>query len=373
MRPLCMTRRSLLAAAGVAASTLNLACSSSHTSKIESSKFSMPGPFRGRVVAVEHPGSIIEGAYQAEPVKQMIEKGMRALTGSDGGLDAWRMFFQPGDVVGIKLNPVGRPHVISSPEVVREIIAKLREAGIPAKDIVAYDRYRQEFLQAGFDKWLPDGVRWMHAAEKYDNVQKDMKGYDRDHHFELPLTLPGEDASDATNRTSFAAEFLTKHVNKVINLCLLKDHQSAGITMALKNMSHGFVNNVNRSHGTTTLNACGAFIPASVSLPVTRNKVVLHIMDGIKGLYHGGPSGKPQFVWENKQMYFATDPVALDHVGWRALDAKRAEVGMKSVATDLPDKFSTFLRRQPEHVEIAGALGLGEWEWEKIDVRRIMA
>ena len=72
-------------------------------------------------------------------------------------------------------------------------------------------------------------------------------------------------------------------------------------------------------------------------------------------------------------MYFATDPVALDHVGWRALDAKRAEVGMKSVATDLPDKFSTFLRRQPEHVEIAGALGLGECEWEKIDVRRIMA
>ena len=133
MRPLCMTRRSLLAAAGVAASTLHLACSSSDTSKIESSKFSMPGPFRGRVVAVEHPGSIIEGAYQAEPVKQMIEKGMRALTGSDGGLDAWRMFFQPGDVVGIKLNPVGRPHVISSPEVVREIIAKLREAGIPLR------------------------------------------------------------------------------------------------------------------------------------------------------------------------------------------------------------------------------------------------
>ena len=187
----------------------------------------------------------------------------------------------------------------------------------------------------------------------------------------MPLTLPGEDSGDVQNRRSYAAEFITKHVDKMINLCVLKDHQSAGITMALKNMSHGLVNNVNRSHATTTLNACGAFIPASVSLPVIRNKVVLHILDGVKGLYHGGPGAKPQFVWNHNTMYFATDPVALVHVGWRALDAKREEMGMKPVATDLPDKFSTFLRRQPEHVEIAGALGLGEWRWDKIDVRRV--
>jgi uncharacterized protein (DUF362 family) len=94
-------------------------------------------------------------------------------------------------------------------------------------------------------------------------------------------------------------------------------------------------------------------------------------MDGIKGLYHGGPGARPQFVWEHKTMYFATDPVALDHVGWRAIDAKRVAVGMKKIAEDRPDKFSTFLSRQPEHVEIAGSLGLGEWNWDKIDVRRI--
>jgi hypothetical protein len=44
---------------------------------------------------------------------------------------------------------------------------------------------------------------------------------------------------------------------------------------------------------------------------------------------------------------------------------------MKKIAEDRPDKFSTFLSRQPEHVEIAGSLGLGEWNWDKIDVRRI--
>jgi uncharacterized protein (DUF362 family) len=106
-------------------------------------------------------------------------------------------------------------------------------------------------------------------------------------------------------------------------------------------------------------------------MPVIRNKAILHIMDGVKGLYHGGPSAKPQFVWEHKTMYFATDPVALDRVGWKALDSKRVAVGMKPIAEDRPDKFSTFLSRQPEHVEIAGAMGLGEWDEAKIDVRRL--
>ena len=63
--------------------------------------------------------------------------------------------------------------------------------------------------------------------------------------------------------------------------------------------------------------------------------------------------------------------VALDRIGWKVLDAKRVATGMKPVAEDRPDKFSTFLSRQPEHVEIAGAMGLGEFDEKKIDFRKI--
>src|SRR4029078_7531912 len=125
------TRRNCLKAMGGTLSaglgmTANgaLARAAQVSSKAEASKLAMPGPFRGRVVAVEHPGSIIEGRYQAEPVKEMMRKGMSDLTGA-GWVDAWRLFVQPGDVVGIKVNPVGAPHVVSAPEVVREIIAGL--------------------------------------------------------------------------------------------------------------------------------------------------------------------------------------------------------------------------------------------------------
>jgi len=108
-----------------------------------------------------------------------------------------------------------------------------------------------------------------------------------------------------------------------------------------------------------------------VSLPVIRNKAVLHILDGIQGVYHGGPGANPRFIWEHRTLYFATDPVALDRVGWQAIDAKRVEAGMQPLLQAPPDPFSTFVRRQPEHVEIAGALGLGEADPEKIQVRRV--
>ena len=365
---LCMHRRRFLQ--GLPAGPLALGSQFSSIAAVLKG-LGMPGPYRGRVVDIEHPGSIVNGVYQKDPVTTMMRRGMQELTGADGWVDAWKRFFEPGDVVGIKVNPVGAPHVISAPEVLREIIAGIMSTGVKAQDIVVYDRYRRQFLQAGFDKWLPEGVRWMHAVEDYETIQLGIEGYDPDHFMEMALVQPGQDLSNLTMRRSFASKFITTAVNKLVNLCVLKDHQSAGVTLALKNLSHGLVNNVARSHSSYTLNACGAFIPAVVQMPIIRNKAVLHIMDGIKGLYHGGPGAKPQFVWEHKHLYFATDPVAMDHVGWRVIDAKRVAVGKAKLVDDKPDNFSHFVHRQPEHIEIAGAMGLGEWNWDKIERREI--
>ncbi len=365
-----ITRRNLILGAGAAISALDLALSAQTVSNYPASKLGLPGLYKGRVVAVEHSGSIVDGKYQREPVEAMMSRGMKELTGADWA-DSWRQFVSKDDVVGIKVNPVGQPHVISAPEVLQTIIGGLRAAGVPAKNIVVYDRYKDQFTSAGFDKWLPEGVRWSYAVRDYDNIQMDTEGYDLNHYMDMALIHPGYDLSNDRARRSYASKFITQEVNKLINLCVLKDHQSAGVTLSLKNLSHGHVNNVSRSHFTTTANSCGAFIPAVVSMPVIRNKAVLHVLDGVKGLYHGGPGAKPQFVWEHKTMYFATDPVALDHVGFRAIDEKRKAVGMEGSAVDRPDKFSTFRSRQVEHVEIAGALGLGVWDWDKIDRKHI--
>ncbi len=356
-------RRDILRYAGLAASTLL-------SSKAATTKPGMPGPFPGRVVGVEHPACIVSGAYQAEPVRKMMEKGMTSLTGAPSWTDAWRSFFEKGDIVGIKVSPVGGAKLCSDAAVLHNILDGLKQAGLANSDIIVFNRYRQETFAAGIDKWVPPGVRMEFASEAYNDVQLDMEGYDPDHFMEMAIIKPGENLNDPRFRRSHVCKVVTRQVNKFINLPVLKHHQSAGVTIALKNMSHGMVNNVNRSHLTPSSNACGIFIPSVVSLPVIREKAVLHICDAVKASYHGGPGARPQFVWEHKTMYFSTDPVALDKTGLRVIDAKRAQVGMASIALSKPDDASHYLNCQVEHIEIAGQLGLGIFDDKKIDVRR---
>lgn len=335
------------------------------------SKLGIPGPYPGRVVEVHHPGCISSGVYQAEPVKAMMRKGMMELTGAPAWEDAWKVFVERGDVVGIKVSPVGGPTLSSDALVLNEIIDGIKAAGVPPSDIVVFNRYAQELQAANIDKWIPDGIRWVAASPAYSENQLDMGGYDRDMFMELAAIKPGDDPLDSHFRRSYVAKVVAQRVNKIINLPILKHHQSAGVTICLKNLSHGCVNNVNRSHVNATANVCGIFIPSVVSLPVFRQKVVLNICDAVKASYHGGPGAKPRYVWENKTMYFATDPVALDKTGLKAIDAKRASVGMASIALSKPDKDSGFLNCQPEHIELAGILGLGVFDDKKIDVKKV--
>jgi hypothetical protein len=363
-----LSRRNLFHYAGMAAAA---ALGQSH-SKAATSKAGMPGPFPGVVVGVEHPGSILNGAYQAEPVRQMMEKGITTLSGAPGWTDAWRYFFEKGDVVGIKVCPVGGAKLCSDATVLHAILDGLNQAGVAGRDVIVYNRYREETLTAGIDKWVPPGVRMEFGSPAYNETQLDMEGYDPDHYMEMALIKPGENWSDPHFRRSYVARTVTRQINKFINLPVLKHHQSAGVTIALKNMSHGMSNNVNRSHLTGTANACGIFIPSVVSLPVIREKAVLHICDGVKASYHGGPGARQQFVWEHKTMYFATDPVALDKTGLKAIDARRAQAGMASIALSKPDDASHFLNCQVEHIEIAGSLGLGVFDDDKIQVKKFV-
>jgi Domain of unknown function (DUF362) len=335
------------------------------------SKPGMPGPYTGRVVAVSHPASIVSNAYQAQPVQEMMHKGMLELTGAPGWADAWRVLFEPGDVVAIKVCPVGGRRLCSDALVLNQVVDGLKQAGVRLNDIFVYNRYRREMYEAGIQRWAPDGVRIAWASEAYSRMQLDMGGYDPDVYVDLALALPGQDTSDDHVRRSYVARLLSKQVNKVVNLPVLKHHDAAGVTIALKNLSHGFVNNVERSHATATLNATGTFIPAVVNLPVFRQKVGLHIVDGVRSLYSGGPGARPQYMWEHKTLYFGTDPVALDKVGWKVVDEKRTALGLEPVAFSRADQHNRFSHPQVEHIELAGILGLGEFSDEKIQIKRL--
>ncbi len=258
-----------------------------------------------------------------------------------------------------------------------EVIAGLEAAGVKKKDMIVFERYKLEFMDAGMHKDVPDGVAWDGMGTRWDPIQLDITNYDPDEFVSMEVVGAGQDPKDERARCSHLGLIVTKRVNKIVMLPLLKDHGSAGVTGALKNMSHGLVNNVNRSHSTPETNVCNTFIPTIISHPIIRKKVVLHIMDAIKGVYQGGPHTKvehPEWVWENNALLFATDPVAMDHVEWRQIDAKRQEKGLAPVAQvgkmgKDADREGLDIR-QPQHITLAGNLGYGIYEFNSPKGRR---
>ena len=84
----------------------------------------MPGPYAGMVVSVEAEKSIDPQTETVDTptVAEMVRRGMAALTGEAAARDAWRKFFSPDDVVGIKVNCSGAPGICSHPVVVAEIV-----------------------------------------------------------------------------------------------------------------------------------------------------------------------------------------------------------------------------------------------------------
>jgi Domain of unknown function (DUF362) len=387
----CRGRRQFLAAAASAPALAGMALA--HVSAQEpraangkadpNTKWGVPGPFPGRVIEVRHPRMIKNDVKNREAIHQAVARGMTELTGSTDAIEAWRSLFEPGDVVGVKMNPVGNPLANSSNELMLEVIEGLKSAGVKTKDIVVFERYRDEFVGAKMHEAVPDGIAWTGLGIAYNGKQIDIKGddektgdlnrvtgYDPDEFTVMELVMGGLDPKDDRTRRSHLGLLVTRRVNKLVLLPVLKDHGSAGVTGALKNMSHGLVNNVCRSHSTPDTNVCNQFIPQVVSHPIIRRKCVLHVMDGIKGVYQGGPAARrPAWTWENNALFFATDPVAMDHVAWRHVDAKRREKGLPPVgasgrlALD-PLKTEGFDIRQPQHIPLAAHLGLGIFDFD---------
>jgi uncharacterized protein (DUF362 family) len=337
------------------------------------SSFAMPGPFRGRVVEVGHTESVRHGQVNQTAIRRMMARGMQELTGAKEEGAAWARFFKPKDVVGVKVCTVGRPKAISHPETVVEVIRGLNLAGVPNERIIVFNRYQDEVMDLGFEKALPKGVRMAFASPGYDDVQTALDGYDPKYYVEFPRVMPGQDKDNPVNRRSHLCTIVSSQLDKIVNVCALKDHSTGGVTIALKNMSHGFVNNVCRTHPESSVNWCGTFIPNIVAMPKIRQKVVLHICDGLIGTYDGGPGefNKHFRTWEHRALFFATDPVAMDRIGWQILDRVRVEHNLPKLAESgrkrkNPHKTEPFDYRQPEHVLTAGKMGLGEADLAKI-------
>lgn len=336
------------------------------------SSLGMPGLYPGRVVEVADGRSIVNNRVSQPMVHQMLERGLKELTGENSVAAAYAKFIEPTDVVGIKINPSGAPACCSSPELVREIIDGVHSAGVPLKNILVYDRFGYEIDLGSYQALMPIGIDIIGVQDDL----LDASGYEPNIYCEMNFFGEWE-------TRSYMASIVANRLDKIINVPTLKDHSASGITGCLKNVAYGTFNNVARSHK-EPYSFTNPLIGVMCSVEPLRSKVVLNIMDGMRMVWHGGPLTQNQkFIYPAGVLLIGTDPVAVDTVETEAIEKKRKEQGAPSVWKHDPDSITKDSRefygdasknlfyRQPGHIPAAGKLGLGVSDLKQIDHRKL--
>jgi len=268
---------------------------------------------KSRVVVAHDP--LLRGtgsSVDASRIQVLLDRAMFALFSHDRSIDtplaAWRRVVSPGDRIGLKANTLGGRGIASNLELIEAICERLQQVGIKAGDIVVWDRDSQEMERAGF-KLSVGGNRVQCYGTDRVNYEDDLSAY-----------------GSVGSRLS---RILTRYTDLLINVPVLKDHDGAGVTIALKNM-YGVIHNPNKYHP----NGCDPYVADLNMLPEIRSRMRLTICDATTAMYEGGPAFKPEHSWQCNSLLVSQDPVALDATGWRMIERRRAENGLKTLEAE---------------------------------------
>jgi len=329
---------------------------------------SMPGKFPARVVQVYNPLAVKHDKIDPDIAGEMLRQALITLTGKKDINQAWLTFVAPNDRVGLKVNPVAGKLLSTSVELVQAIVNQLVAAGIPRSNLIIWDRREFQLSETGFTpENFPDipliGTERQDAAGSFYDADGKLlseqmidknwyywadveEKYDKD---TLPYMVN-------EGKYSYFSTICTQKVDKIINIPILKNAGSS-VTIAMKNLAFGSITNTGRLHKDLWSETCAEVC----AFPPLRDKVVLNIVDGLRGCYQGGPSANPQFITNFNLLLASTDPVAIDRVGYDIILKKRIEMNIQKTENPSGRKF----------LELAGNLGLGEPNLDKIDKKII--
>ena len=338
-------------------------------------RLGMPGAHPGTVVSVasERCVDVSTNAADAGVVREMMARGICALTGASTPAEAWRRFIEPSDIVGVKVNCGGHPYVVSDYAIVAETVRQVMNVGVPASAIYVYERFQNQLDEVNYAPHLPEAVQIV--AAEHANRHADINGYD-------PAVYVEADLFGEEDTRSNLMRLVSRRLTKIINIPNMKDHGAAGATGCLKNIAYGSFSNVARTHRRGRSHTY-SFIGTLAAVEPLRSRTVLQIMDGLRGVWHGGPFARTnRYVFYPKRMLFATDPVAIDRLLLDIIDEKRKAEGAISIWDRSPaslrmddgaardrDPNVNIIIREPGHVEFASTIGLGVSDRAQIRVQ----
>lgn len=294
---------------------------------------------RSTVVLVHLPGAAaLRGDERVAAVEKMVAAGMAKLTGKSGAA-AWSSLFKPGDVVALKVNCLCGP--ISTSVALADVVARgVMSAGVKGENTLVWERSKRELSAGGYSYGLqPAGYQIIATDDKSLGISADTFAYGK-----------------VTQKVS---KMVTERATALINLPIVKDHNIAGVTGALKN-HYGTISKPWECHA----GKGDPFVADVAALKPIRERERLVICDALTMVFEGGPMNRPDWRFVKDTLLFATDPVAHDVLAWKMIEEVRALKGLKPLAK---------VGRQPTYLQTAASEThkLGIYDEAAIDVERV--
>ena len=308
----------------------------------------------------QQPGDDPGRRQEPRGIKATLDRGLNELTGADDAVDAWRKFFEPGDVVGIKVVPNGHP----GPHLVRAGARGHRRAEVGGRQDEGHVRLRPLSRRVPRGRLSEDPAR-RHRLGRPDRRcrgpdQLDYRrsgndpiaGYDPDEFVSMDLVGHGDDPKDDRKYRS--------HLGKLVTQAGQQDRRlpvPEGPRLGRRHRGPeehepraGEQRRPLAQQRPTPTSATSSSRRWSATRSSARSSSCRSWTASAGSTRAGRSAAKPEWTWEYNALLLATDPVAMDHVEWDIIDAKRKERGCPPSApsaSSASDPFGTRGLRHP--------------------------
>jgi hypothetical protein len=351
------------------------------------------------VILAESPDVVQRFAVNGDVVRDMVDRELLKLTSAPDIGTAWtRLGVVPADVVGIKITTMGGPLLSSHRVLVQAICDGLQAAGVSPGHIIIWDKFGEDMRRAGY---LPQqgtdeqvAIASVFPGTGYDTKtaykneilgtliwgDSEFLGRSGDDIFQAArdavnakpfgggsgnsLTdtandylLNGGAAIPQTSNLSYYDTLLSKTCSKIINVPVLTDNAPVGINGCLATLALAAVDNNRRFQGDPTYG--DPAICEILDKDFMRRKVIVHILDALVAQYAGGPTFDPVFTQQIGAIYVSRDPVAIDSLVVRRIEAWRRQARIDP------------LGKTTSHINSAALYNLGTNDPHRIQLIRI--
>jgi uncharacterized protein (DUF362 family) len=243
-------------------------------------------------------------------VLALLDRALTSYFGRQNPMEAWKLIGFPAivknKVIGIKVSGLGGRGISTHAVLVYAICERLHQAGVTGANIVVWDRNARDLEACGLKINATDRsrVRCFGSDVAGFETQQDTWGVAR-------VRL---------------SKILTQECAIVINVPILKDHNLAGMTFAMKNM-YGVVDRPDTLHA----NNCNPGVADLNCIPAIRQNVCFTIGDATSSVYEGGPGFRPEHLWYPNALIVGEDRVAVDYTALQILNRKRVQMGLPTL------------------------------------------